>query len=43
MIINLLSKLLPVLVTKYNRYVHNEHLRFKLKALVTYFKEENKL
>ena len=39
---NLLSKVtFPVLVTKYNRYVHNEHLRFKTKeALVTYFKEE---
>lgn len=31
----------PVLVTKYNRYVHNEHLRFKNSAdLIEYFKEE---
>lgn len=31
----------PVLVTKYNRYVHNEHLRFKdADALKDYFKKE---
>lgn len=32
----------PVLVTKYNRYVHNDHLRFKDPAsLIAYFKEES--
>lgn len=31
----------PVLVTKYNRYVHNEHLRFKNSTdLISYFKKE---
>lgn len=31
----------PVLVTKYNRYVHNEHLCFKdANALMEYFKKE---
>lgn len=31
----------PVLVTKYNRFVHNEHLRFEnAQDLVNYFKEE---
>ena len=32
----------PVLVTKYNRFTHNEHLRFKDAAeLITYFKNES--
>lgn len=32
----------PVLVTKYNRFVHNEHLRFKDPvALIAYFKNES--
>lgn len=32
----------PVLVTKYNRYVHNEHLTFKnLEDLSLYFKKES--
>ena len=32
----------PVLVTKYNRYVHNQHLRFNnVQELVDYFKKEN--